>query len=100
VTGWRAWVTLLPECEDCTTPFAHRYASRWSAPPVPQQHPDRRHCEWCAIELARWRVALGKRHCAVCSPKIHGDAGIYCQTGGPPCSMGARRGQTERKARR
>lgn len=57
---------------------------------------DPSHCEWCGIELARWRVLLLRAYCSVCSPLIRGDAGIYCQTGGPPCSRDARRGQTER----
>lgn len=59
--------------------------------------PDRTRCTWCSIELARWRVLLRRRACSVCAPKLYGDAGIYGQTGGPPCSKGARAGQTERR---
>jgi hypothetical protein len=60
-------------------------------------HNDLAHCEWCGIELARWRVLLVRRYCSVCGPLIYGEAGIYGQAGGPPCSKGARVGQTERR---
>jgi hypothetical protein len=60
-------------------------------------HNDPSHCEWCGIELTRWRVLLNRRYCSVCAPRMLGDAGIYGQAGGPPCSKDAHRGQTERR---
>lgn len=59
-------------------------------------HNDPEHCEWCSIQLAGWRVLLFRRYCSVCAPRMLGDAGIYGQGGGPPCSKGARAGESER----
>lgn len=71
---------------------ADRQILRYGLPPAWFGH----YCAWCRVELARWRVLLLRRYCSVCAPRMLGDAGIYGQAGGPPCSKGARAGQTER----
>lgn len=38
-------------------------------------------CRWCGKRVRLWR-----RYCSVCGPRITGDAGIYLQSGGPPCA--------------
>jgi hypothetical protein len=45
----------------------------------------RRRCSWCGVQLRGWQVNL----CQLCGPRT-GDAGIYLQSGGPPCGQAAR----------
>lgn len=43
-------------------------------------------CSWCARPLRWWQYT----HCRACLLHMR-DAGIYLQSGGPPCPQGARR---------
>jgi hypothetical protein len=40
----------------------------------------RRRCSWCGVQLRGWQINL----CRACKLRT-GDAGIYLQSGGPPC---------------
>lgn len=45
----------------------------------------RRRCAWCGVQLRGWQLNM----CRGC--KAHtADAGIYLQSGGPPCPHGSR----------
>lgn len=46
----------------------------------------RRRCSWCGVQLRGWQLNL----CQLCKPRATGDAGIYLQSGGPPCGQAAR----------
>lgn len=49
-------------------------------------YPFRRRCGWCGVPLRGWQLNL----CQLCKPRATGDAGIYLQSGGPPCGQAAR----------
>ena len=46
----------------------------------------RRRCGWCGVTLRGWQLNL----CRQCRQYSRGDAGIYLQSGGPPCSRASR----------
>ncbi len=46
-----------------------------------------RRCGWCGIRLGLLRVLTLRRYCPTCGPRLTGSAGIYLQSGGPPCPL-------------
>lgn len=45
----------------------------------------RRRCAWCGVQLRAWQLNMDR----ACKLRT-GDAGLYLQSGGPPCSEGSR----------